>query len=305
MGQERMGRKRYVAILLLLLVIVLFACLPASSAVWRDVRRACGLGTFSDAADDAPFALHVLDVGKADSLLLECGGEAMLVDGGTPDRGEEVVQYLTRRGIDSLRYVVNTHPDADHIGGLPEVLQAFPVAAYIAPELSVDTVEYRRTQQILQEKAIAVQYPQAGTTFSLGGAEIEVWTPPSAADGLNNHSARFARCLRGHGLSIDGRRRTRGGRGAFGERHAVARGCAQGRAPRKRYLHGEALLDAVQPRYAAISTAWDSSRLPRETVLRRLRSAGVALYRTDVCGTLLFLSDGETVRVVTENEACA
>ena len=112
MGQERMGRKRYVAILLLLLVIVLFACLPASSAVWRDVRRACGLGTFSDAADDAPFALHVLDVGKADSLLLECGGEAMLVDGGTPDRGEEVVQYLTRRGIDSLRYVVNTHPDA-------------------------------------------------------------------------------------------------------------------------------------------------------------------------------------------------
>ena len=178
-----MGRKRYVAILLLLLVIVLFACLPASSAVWRDVRRACGLGTFSDAADDAPFALHVLDVGKADSLLLECGGEAMLVDGGTPDRGEEVVQYLTRRGIDSLRYVVNTHPDADHIGGLPEVLQAFPVAAYIAPELSVDTVEYRRTQQILQEKAIAVQYPQAGTTFSLGGAEIEVWTPPSAADG--------------------------------------------------------------------------------------------------------------------------
>ena len=188
MGQERMGRKRYVAILLLLRVIVLFACLPASSAVWRDVRRACGLGTFSDAADDAPFALHVLDVGKADSLLLECGGEAMLVDGGTPDRGEEVVQYLTRRGIDSLRYVVNTHPDADHIGGLPEVLQAFPVAAYIAPELSVDTVEYRRTQQILQEKAIAVQYPQAGTTFSLGGAEIEVWTPPSAADGLNNHS---------------------------------------------------------------------------------------------------------------------
>lgn len=68
---------------------------------------------------------------------------------------------------------------------------------------------------------------------------------------------------------------------------------------------GKALLDAVQPRYAAISTAWDSSRLPRETVLRRLRSAGVALYRTDVCGTLLFLSDGETVRVVTENEACA
>ena len=305
MGQERMGRKRYVAILLLLLVIVLFACLPASSAVWRDVRRACGLGTFSDAADDAPFALHVLDVGKADSLLLECGGEAMLVDGGTPDRGEEVAQSLTHRGIDSLRYVVNTHPDADHIGGLPEVLQAFPVAAYIAPELSVDTVEYRRTQQILQEKAIAVQYPQAGTTFSLGGAEIEVWTPPSAADGLNNHSL-VLRVVYGDTAFLlmgDAERE---------EEEALLASGMPLRADVLKVGHhgsdtstGKALLDAVQPRYAAISTAWDNSRLPRETVLRRLRSAGVALYRTDVCGTLLFLSDGETVRVVTENEACA
>lgn len=68
---------------------------------------------------------------------------------------------------------------------------------------------------------------------------------------------------------------------------------------------GKALLDAVQPRYAAISTAWDSSRLPPGDRASPAAKRGVALYRTDVCGTLLFLSDGETVRVVTENEACA
>ena len=143
MQQKQTLWRRYMPVLLFVLILVIFSLLPSSPAVWRDVRRACGLGTFSDAADRAPFAFHVLDVGKADSLLLECAGEAMLVDGGTPDQGAGVVQYLKRRGICSLRYVVNTHPDADHIGGLPEVLRAFPVKSYLSPEQSADTEEYR------------------------------------------------------------------------------------------------------------------------------------------------------------------
>ena len=80
MQQKQTLWRRYMPVLLFVLILVIFSLLPSSPAVWRDVRRACGLGTFSDAADRAPFAFHVLDVGKADSLLLECAGEAMLVD---------------------------------------------------------------------------------------------------------------------------------------------------------------------------------------------------------------------------------
>ena len=91
MQQKQTLWRRYMPVLLFVLILVIFSLLPSSPAVWRDVRRACGLGTFSDAVDRAPFAFHVLDVGKADSLLLECAGEAMLVDGGTPDQGAGVV----------------------------------------------------------------------------------------------------------------------------------------------------------------------------------------------------------------------
>ena len=305
MQQKQTLWRRYMPVLLFVLILVIFSLLPSSPAVWRDVRRACGLGTFSDAADRAPFAFHVLDVGKADSLLLECAGEAMLVDGGTPDQGAGVVQYLKRRGICSLRYVVNTHPDADHIGGLPEVLRAFPVKTYLSPEQSADTEEYRQTQQALQECAIPVQHPQAGSVFFLGDAEIQIVAPLSIAEDTNNNSL-VQRIVYGDTAFL------LMGDAELEEEASILASGVQLQANVLKVGHhgsdtstGKALLDAVQPEYAAISTAWDTSRLPRESVLRRLQSIGASSFRTDVCGTLLFLSDGKAVWAMTEKESCA
>ena len=286
---------------LLLAAVVLCAFLPSSAALWRDVRRACGLGTFSDAADNAPFALHVLDVGRADSLLLECEGVYMLVDGGTSDCGEEVALYLTHRGVDSLRCVVNTHPDADHIGGLPEVLRAFPVEAYFCPEFPGDTMEYCETAEILQEKGIAAMHPAVGETFPLGGAQVAVLGPSGPVKEANDSSLILRVTYGDTAFLLMGDAEGR-------EEEMLLESGAPLRADVLKVGHhgsdtstGKALLDAARPRYAAISTAWDySARLPRESVLRRLRASGAEPCRTDVRGTLLFLSDGRTVRMVTE-----
>lgn len=300
MQKAEAGKKARAGALLLALVVAVCAFLPGSAQVWKEIRRACGLGTFSDAADGAPFCFQVLDVGKADSLLLECEGEAMLVDGGTPDRGEEVALYLSRRGLDSLRYVANTHPDADHLGGLPEVLESFSVGTYLAPALAADTEEYRRTAEVLEKKQIPVVHPESGETFSLGGAQVEVFTPEEGAKNANNQSL-ILRVSYGDTAFLlmgDAERE---------EEAALLESGVPLRADVLKVGHhgsetstGKALLDAVKPSYAAISTAWDNSRLPREPVLRRLKSAGIQAYRTDVCGALLFLSDGKTVRVLTE-----
>jgi competence protein ComEC len=52
---------------------------------WKQVFSFFGLSDFSDAADAYPMSMHVLDVGKADSILIESNGHFMLVDGGTAD----------------------------------------------------------------------------------------------------------------------------------------------------------------------------------------------------------------------------
>lgn len=76
--------------------------------------------------------VHFLDVGQGDSILIQSpNGKNMLVDGGTKAQGEKVVSFLKSKGVKRLDYVVATHPDADHIGGLITVLNAFPVSNFI------------------------------------------------------------------------------------------------------------------------------------------------------------------------------
>ena len=80
---------------------------------WERLFRTAGLGDIASQADGSPFLFHVLDVGKADALLLEFEGHFMLVDGGTVDQGVNVCRYLEKNRITYLDYVVNTHPDKD------------------------------------------------------------------------------------------------------------------------------------------------------------------------------------------------
>ena len=72
--------------------------------------------------------VHFLDVGQGDSIFIQApNGKTMLVDAGTKEYGDTVVAYLKAQNIKKLDYVVATHPDADHIGGLEAVVKAFEV----------------------------------------------------------------------------------------------------------------------------------------------------------------------------------
>ncbi len=62
----------------------------------------------------------------------------------------------------------------------------------------------------------------------------------------------------------------------------------------------QAFLSAVHPRCAAVSVGYDRNKLPKGEVMERLYSAGASVYRTDVSGTLLFMTDGKTISIKTE-----
>ncbi|MFS0688979.1 MBL fold metallo-hydrolase [Sporosarcina sp. 179-K 8C2 HS] len=86
----------------------------------------------ADAAAIKELKVHFIDVGQGDAILIESPvGKTMLVDGGSKSSGKHVVDFLKAKGIKKLDYVVATHPDADHIGGLIEVLNSFNVTNFI------------------------------------------------------------------------------------------------------------------------------------------------------------------------------
>ena len=76
--------------------------------------------------------VHFIDVGQGDSTFIQlASGENVLIDAGTNEAGETVVAYLKSLGIKRLDFVIATHPDADHIGGMVDVLKAFDVVKFI------------------------------------------------------------------------------------------------------------------------------------------------------------------------------
>lgn len=71
--------------------------------------------------------VHFIDVGQGDCILIEDGNSAMLIDAGNPQNGPDIVSYIKKLGISKLDFVIATHPHADHIGGMADVINAFDV----------------------------------------------------------------------------------------------------------------------------------------------------------------------------------
>ena len=79
----------------------------------------------------AGLTLRVIDVGQAQSLLLTCGEDAILVDAGEYAAGGRVLAALSRAGVKSLTAAILTHPHGDHYGGMRTMLEKTPAAAFL------------------------------------------------------------------------------------------------------------------------------------------------------------------------------
>ena len=70
---------------------------------------------------------YFLDVGQGDSSVILFKDKVILIDAGEVDQGDRVVSDLTKLGVSRIDLLVATHPHSDHIGGMQNVLAAFPV----------------------------------------------------------------------------------------------------------------------------------------------------------------------------------
>ena len=242
--------------------------------------------------------VHFIDVGQGDATLIRQGEHAMLIDAGDNSKGTAVQAYLQSQNITKLDYVIGTHPDSDHIGGLDVILYKFDWDRVMMPNLEKDTKTYEEVIQVIQGKNQKVTHPTAGEVYALGEAEFTIVCPQGSdyGDNSNNYSI---------GLRLK-----------FGENHFLFTGDAEEESEQEMLASGMALsadvfkaahhgsdtanteefLKAVNPQAVVISCGEGNSYgHPRATVMNELRQMGVDIYRTDEQGTIVAYSDGKKI----------
>jgi competence protein ComEC len=231
-------------------------------------------------------------------------GKTMLVDAG--DNAEiatnDVLPQLRQFGVSQLDYVVVTHPDQDHVGGMPTVLKNVPVvSAAFSGQVSANQA-YREFLTLVQQKKIAAVKARRGVTLDLGPqTKAEVLNPPDKLfDSDNNNSVVIKLTFGQASFLLEG----------DAEKEAIA-SMMDARLNLKATVlkvghHGsvnattKAFLQAVDPQYALISVGADNPYgHPHKETLDLLNQRKVATYRTDQRGTITVTTDGTTVNVAT------
>lgn len=250
--------------------------------------------TGGDAAGE--LVVRFLDVGQGDSALVTFGEQSLLIDGGPAKASQKLYAVLEDLGITNLDYVIATHPDEDHCGGLAGALQFATCGTFYCSVTEHDTDAFGNVVQRLGGTPITV--PAAGDSFALGPATVQFVGPVTPTDDANNGSLV---CKLTYGTTSF---LFTGDAEASSETQMTDSGADLRADVLKVGHHGSntssstRFLNAVAPEYAVISVGKDNSYgHPTNEALLRLQAAGAQILRTDELGTITFQSDGEQLSV--------
>jgi len=251
--------------------------------------------------DDSDLSIHIIDVGQGDSIFVKTpNGKTMLIDGGDIAGGKTVVSYLNKYNIDKIDVLIGTHPHADHIGGLIDVLENFEIGKFYMPKKIHTSKTYEKLLETTKNKGLKITPATKDIVIDLDQDIPLYFLSPlrDYGDNLNLWSAVVKM--------------------EYGEKSFLFTGDFEALGEKelcdtydKDFLQSEFLkvghhgsntstsqefLDIIQPEIAIISCKTGNSYgHPHKEVIERLKKFGSNIYRTDEQGTIVIRSDGDII----------
>ncbi len=250
----------------------------------------------STASSNDPIDIYMVDVGQADAMVLTSDDMVMVIDGGNVDDGGRMVHVLDTLAIDHVDYMIATHPHEDHIGGLQDILEHYPVDVVYTPVLDDSAKVFEIFMEHVTDNGAEVIVPKNGSTIDFNGATIFMYHYPIDPDEDKNNESIVTQLSTGNTTAYfmaDAEVEV--------EQALLNDGYIHHADLIKIGHHGsytstsESLIKAMDPSIALISCGLDNDYgYPHDETMETLSNADITTYRTDLDGDIHCVMDGST-----------
>ncbi len=235
-----------------------------------------------------------LDVGQADSILIEENNEYMLIDAGNNEDGPYLVNYFKSLGIEKFEYVIGTHAHEDHIGGMDDIIKNFSIGTFYMPEVLTTTKTFEDVLDALEEKQVAFNSPEIDKSFTFADTTIETLYIDNNSKDLNDSSIVLRLKHVTNTFLFTGDASTKVEKKLLDKniQSDVLKLGHHGSS----YSTSKAFLDKVNPTYAIISVGENNTyKHPQDEIIKRLENKNIKIYRTDESGSIVAESNGSII----------
>lgn len=243
-------------------------------------------------------SIHTIDVGQGDSILIQTpSSKNILIDGGDDNSHHIVSSYLKKQNVKSIDYIIATHFDSDHIGGLDNIIDKFNVSNIYAPKYESDTTSYQNLINSCLNKNLDLKYMSAGDFINIeDNINLAVLAPSYIQEENNLNSIVFRMDYKNKSFLFTGDAE------ASNESNIVNSYELNDIDFLKVGHHGSSssttseFVEEVSPDVAVISCGYKNQYgHPHKSTLNTLEKNNVLTYRTDILGNIVFYSDGDTI----------
>lgn len=243
-------------------------------------------------------------VGQADSTFVKLNNSTMLIDAGNNEDGKMIVNFLNQNNISKIDYLVATHADEDHIGGIDDILNSVKVNQLLIPTVGSSGSDYKKAVEAAQNNNVEIKNPVRGDKFNLDSANIEIMSALEGQDVSDNDSSIVMQMN-------------------YNTTKYLFMGDAEKEVENSRQWqevdvlkvghHGsnssssEKFLEQINPKYSIIEVGKNNSyNLPSSKALTRLKNINTKILRTDMAngeeaGSFWLTSNGVEIDIKAVN----
>lgn len=239
--------------------------------------------------------ISILDIGKADSILLNIDDKNVLIDTGEDNNGQEILSYLRKNNVEKLDYMIITHFDKDHVGGADIILDNMDVTNVIQPLYEKNSKQYTQYINSLKKKNLTPITLKETMSFNLNGAKFTIYPPNKTKykEGDNDFSLVTSVIHGSNSFLFTGdaeSERLQELLNSISLKHTFLKVPHHG----KYSTSSKEFFTAVSPKYAAITC---SKKKPAdEKILSILDALKVKTYQT-VNGNIIVTSNGSSIDI--------